>query len=155
MSVAGRILAATRQKGWRIATAESCTGGLVMATLTSVAGGSDVLEGGVVTYSNRMKLNILNISEETLDVFGAVSEQVALEMAVGVANLTKADLCLSVTGIAGPGGSEQKPEGRVCFSLYVAGKTRVETVEFGALGRENVRQAALNHGLSMLASGII
>ena len=145
------LLAAARAKGWRIATAESCTGGMVAAALTDVAGSSDVFDRGFVTYSNAAKTAMLGVRPETLAAYGAVSEEVAREMAQGAVAASKADLAVSITGIAGPGGSEFKPEGRVCFGLATRdGALRVETVEFGALGRDKVRQAARDHAISLL-----
>ena len=154
MSV-GELLAAARAKGLRIATAESCTGGMISAALTDVAGSSDVFDAGFVTYSNAAKQRMLGVSRETLDAVGAVSEDVAREMAEGALARSDADLAVSVTGIAGPGGSEFKPEGRVCFGLAVRGKaTATETVEFGALGRAAVRQATVAHALAQIRRAI-
>lgn len=149
------LLQAARYWGLRIATAESCTGGMVSAALTDVAGSSDVFERGFVTYSNAAKQEMLGVSAETLAAHGAVSEEVAREMAEGVLSHSAADLAVSVTGIAGPGGSEFKPEGRVCFGLAMRGQeTQVETVEFGARGRDKVRRAARDHALSLLAKAL-
>lgn len=149
------ILQAARYWGHRIATAESCTGGMVSAALTDVAGSSDVFDRGFVTYSNAAKQEMLGVSAETLAAHGAVSEAVAREMAEGALAHSAADLAVSITGIAGPGGSEFKPEGRVCFGLALRGhETRVETVEFGAKGRDKVRRAARDHALSLLAGAL-
>ncbi|MBI1172680.1 nicotinamide-nucleotide amidohydrolase family protein [bacterium] len=149
------ILQAARYWGWKIATAESCTGGMVAARLTDVAGASDVFERGFVTYSNDAKTEMLGVSPSTLAQFGAVSEEVAKEMAEGAIWHSKAGLAVSITGIAGPGGSEFKPEGRVCFGLALKGRqTRLETVEFGALGRDKVRAAACDHALALLAMAL-
>ncbi|MBP6736518.1 MAG: CinA family protein [Rhodobacteraceae bacterium] len=149
------ILQAARYWGHRIATAESCTGGMVSAALTDVAGSSDVFDRGFVTYSNAAKQEMLGVSAETLAAHGAVSEAVAREMAEGALAHSAADLAVSITGIAGPGGSEFKPEGRVCFGLAMRGRaTRVETVEFGAKGRDKVRRAARDHALSLLAGAL-
>jgi len=145
------LLAAARAKGWRIAIAESCTGGMVAAALTDVAGSSDVFDRGFVTYSNAAKTAMLGVRAETLAAYGAVSEEVAREMAQGAVAASEADLAVSITGIAGPGGSEFKPEGRVCFGLATRdGALRVETVEFGALGRTKVRTGARDHAISMM-----
>ena len=133
-----------------IATAESCTGGLVAAALTEVAGSSDVFDRGFVTYSNAAKMAMLGVRAQTLADHGAVSEPVAVEMAEGALGRSQAALAVSITGIAGPGGSEFKPEGRVCFALAGARGTQVETVEFGALGRAQVRMAARDHALALL-----
>lgn len=145
------LLQAARVLGWRIATAESCTGGMVAAALTDVAGASDVFDRGFVTYSNAAKVDMLGVRPETLSAHGAVSEEVAREMARGAFDHADASLAVSITGIAGPGGSEHKPEGRVCFAIAQdGGDLRSETVEFGALGRDKVRLAARDHALRML-----
>jgi nicotinamide-nucleotide amidase len=137
-----------------ITTAESCTGGMVAAALTDVAGSSAGFERGFVTYSNTAKVEMLGVSPETLDAHGAVSEQVALEMARGALVHSAAHVAVSITGIAGPGGSEHKPEGRVCFAIADADRTRAETVEFGALGRAKVREAARDHALVLLEQAL-
>jgi nicotinamide-nucleotide amidase len=143
------------EQGIMIATAESCTGGMVATALTDIPGSSAVVDRGFVTYTNDAKQQMLGVRGETLNAYGAVSEQVAQEMADGALRQSRAQLAVSITGIAGPGGSEFKPEGRVCFGRAAAGQpTRTETVEFGALGRERVRQAARDHALKMLYSGL-
>ena len=145
------LLDLCRSKGLKIATAESCTGGMVGAWLTDVAGSSDVFDRGFITYSNAAKRDMLGVSPATLDAHGAVSEQVAREMALGALSRSQADLAVSITGIAGPGGSEHKPEGRVCFGLATRDACQTETVEFGALGRAKVRHAAAVHAVNLLA----
>lgn len=138
-----------------IATAESCTGGMIAAALTEIPGSSAVVDAGFVTYSNAAKMRMLGVSASTLHTYGAVSENVAQEMAEGALARSEATLTVSVTGIAGPGGSEFKPEGRVCFGLAQAGQdTRTETVEFGALGRDAVRAATRDHALNLLANAL-
>ncbi len=145
------LLNRARESGLMIATAESCTGGLVAAALTEIAGASDVFERGFVTYTNQAKQEMLGVQADTLNAYGAVSEQVAAEMASGALAASGAQMAVSITGIAGPGGSEFKPEGRVCFGLAQTGhQTTTQTIEFGALGRSNVRQAACNHALMLL-----
>ena len=154
MTVAA-ILNASRRRGWRIATAESCTGGMVAVALTELPGSSDVFERGFVTYSNAAKIDMLGVRAATLAEFGAVSPQVAQEMATGALGHSAADLAVSITGIAGPGGSEFKPEGRVCFGVAQKGSpVWGETVEFGAVGRETVRLAARDHALALLARAL-
>lgn len=149
------LLQRARYWGYRIACAESCTGGMVAAALTDVAGSSNVFDRGFVTYSNQAKIDMLGVMAATLDAHGAVSEPVAAEMALGALAHAHADLAVSITGIAGPGGSEFKPEGRVCFGLALKGHpVRVETVEFGALGRDRVRLAARDHALGLLQSAM-
>ncbi|WP_170372453.1 CinA family protein [Ruegeria arenilitoris] len=138
-----------------IATAESCTGGMVAAAMTDIPGSSAVVDRGFVTYSNAAKQDMLGVRAGTLAAHGAVSEEVAREMAEGALAHSQAQLAVSITGIAGPGGSEFKPEGRVCFGLAVKGRpTLTETVEFGAAGRANVRRAARDHALKLLENGL-
>ncbi|GHG80861.1 CinA family protein [Pseudodonghicola xiamenensis] len=149
------LLDRARRAGLHIATAESCTGGMVIAALTDIPGSSDVVERGFVTYTNRAKEEMLGVTRASLDAFGAVSEQVAREMAEGALTHSTADLAVSITGIAGPGGSEFKPEGRVCFGLAMTGRaTMTETMEFGALGRANVRAASRDHALGLLLAAL-
>ena len=145
------ILSHAKARGIMIATAESCTAGLIAGALTEIAGSSSVFERGFVTYSNDAKREMLGVRATTLETVGAVSEEVAREMAEGALTRSGADLTVSVTGIAGPGGSEFKPEGRVCFGLAATGQTTVtETVEFGAIGRTQVRAATVEHALTFL-----
>jgi nicotinamide-nucleotide amidase len=154
MSIA-ELLEAAKARGLMITTAESCTGGMVAAALTDVPGSSAVVERGFVTYSNTAKEEMLGVRGDTLRAHGAVSEEVAREMAQGALARSGAQIAVSITGIAGPGGSEHKPEGRVCFGLAQDGlDTRVETVEFGALGRDAVRRAARDHALALLAGAV-
>lgn len=153
-----RLLALCRAHAVTLATAESCTGGMVAARLTRLSGSSDMFDRGIVTYSNAAKMQLLGVTAETLERYGAVSEQVAVEMAEGLRARSEAALNVSITGIAGPGGSEHKPEGRVCFALaYGKGldrPTRTETVEFGAIGRDQVREASTLHAMQLLIAGL-
>jgi nicotinamide-nucleotide amidase len=149
------MLVLAKAAGATIATAESCTGGLVAGAITEIAGSSDVFDRGFVTYSNKAKQQMLGVQAATLMAHGAVSEPVAREMAEGALSRSGATLAVSVTGIAGPGGSEFKPEGRVCFGLAERGcDTEVQTVEFGALGRSAVRAASVDHALQLLISAL-
>ena len=149
VEAAARVVEANRAAGRRIAVAESCTAGLVCAALTEVAGSSDVFEAGFVTYSDRTKMELLGVSEDVLDTFGAVSIAVAWGMAQGALDRTKADVAVAITGIAGPGGgSERKPVGTVVFARARRGESPKDIVadqrDFGDLGRGGVRlQAAL------------
>ncbi|ATX66714.1 CinA family protein [Roseinatronobacter bogoriensis] len=151
---AAQLLQAARERGITIATAESCTGGLIIAALTDIAGSSDVVDRGFVTYSNRAKQEMLGVSVASLQKYGAVSEEVAAEMAQGALERADAGLTIAVTGIAGPGGSEFKPEGRVCFGLAHAAGTRTQTVEFGAIGRAQVRAATVAHAIGMMLGAL-
>ncbi len=148
------VLDAARRAGLQIVTAESCTGGMIIARLTDVPGSSDVVDRGFVTYSNAAKQAMLGVRAETLERFGAVSEQVAREMAKGAQAQSGAGLAIAVTGIAGPGASEFKPEGRVCFGLAHGSTTATETVEFGAIGRAQVRAATVQHALSLIGRAL-
>ena len=149
-AVAEEILRKAQAYGLKITCAESCTGGMISAALTDIAGSSAIFEQGFVTYSNAAKQKMLGVRSETLADYGAVSEPVAREMAEGALRQAQTDIAISVSGIAGPGGSEFKPEGRVCFALASAQGTQSETQEFGARGRAEVRQAALNHALNLI-----
>ncbi len=155
---AARLLQLARNHGSHgvmIATAESCTGGMLSAALTDLAGSSDMFERGFVTYSNAAKSEMLGVLPQTLDRFGAVSEPVALEMAIGALAHSNATLAVSITGVAGPGGSANKPEGRVCFGLAYQGRVaEAETIEFGPRGRDYVRIAARDHALFLLISAL-
>ena len=148
------ILALARARGVMIATAESCTGGLIIGRLTDVAGSSDAVDRGFVTYSNAAKIEMLGIRPETLAAHGAVSQEIAAEMAEGALAHSQAGIAVAVTGIAGPGGSEHKPEGRVCFGIADRHGVRTETVEFGAIGRAEVRAATVGHALSLLKAAL-
>lgn len=140
-----------RARDLKIATAESCTGGLVAALLTSVNGSSDVFERGFVTYSNRAKLECLGVEASMLDQFGAVSTETAKAMAAGVLARAPVEIALSVTGIAGPGGgSPAKPVGLVYFGCATHGGITVVEKRFGDIGRVGVRLAAVAVGLDLL-----
>ena len=155
MTLSEEVLELARAKSVLIATAESCTGGMVAAALTDVPGSSDVVDRGFVTYSNAAKMAMLGVTAETLQRYGAVSEEVAREMAQGALKHSDAQLAVSITGIAGPGGSEHKPEGRVCFACAGLGNLRIETVEFGPMGRARVRAASRDHALEMLRDALL
>jgi nicotinamide-nucleotide amidase len=135
-----------------IASAESCTGGMLSSAITEIPGSSVIFECGFVTYSNISKMELLSVKENTLNFYGAVSEEVAGEMAIGAINNSKANLAISITGIAGPGGSNTKPEGMVCFSIAFENEIKLtETKKWGALGRNIIRQKATLHGLRLLS----
>ena len=135
-----------------IASAESCTGGMLSSAITEIPGSSAIFECAFVTYSNISKMKLLGVNENTLDFYGAVSEEVAGEMAIGALNNSQASLAISITGIAGPGGSITKPEGMVCFSIAIKNEIKLtKTKNWGALGRDRVRQTATLHGLQLLS----
>jgi len=145
------VLTRAKERGILIATAESCTGGMVGAALTAVPGSSAAYERGFVTYSNAAKRQMLGVTQGALDAHGAVSEAVAAEMARGAVRNSGARLAVSLTGIAGPGGSEHKPEGRVCFGIAFDESDPVATtVDFGPLGRDTVRARATLQALHLL-----
>lgn len=154
MSLAAQILDSAITKCKKVTTAESCTGGKVAAAITDIAGSSAIFERGFVTYSNQAKQEMLGVSGTTLDTFGAVSEEVAREMADGARHAAQADVAVAISGIAGPGGSEFKPEGRVCYAVSTASGTRTETIEHGALGRAQVRDAATQHALHLILDSL-
>ncbi|WP_411890355.1 CinA family protein [Yoonia sp. SDW83-1] len=151
---ASALLNSARAKGLMIATAESCTGGMVSAAITDIPGSSDVFDRGFVTYTNAAKRQMLGVADATLAAHGAVSEQVAAEMAAGALAQSDARIAVSITGIAGPGGSDHKPEGRVCFGVASPSMTRTETCDFGALGRDKVRRVATEHALALLQQAV-
>ncbi|MEL7151286.1 MAG: CinA family protein [Pseudomonadota bacterium] len=151
---AARVLDLARAQGVMIATAESCTGGLIAGALTDVPGASDVVDRGFVTYSNAAKSEMLGVDPTLIETHGAVSEPVAEAMATGALLRSKAGLTVSVTGVAGPGGSDAKPEGMVCFGVATAEGTNTETVLFGPRGRKGVRDATVRHALSLLQKAL-
>jgi nicotinamide-nucleotide amidase len=151
-SAAAAVLDLCRRRGWKLGTAESCTGGLIAGALTAIAGSSDVVEGGFVTYSNAAKTAVLGVPAGLIDRVGAVSAEVASAMAEGVlARLPATDLAISVTGIAGPGGATPgKPVGLVYFGLGRRGWP-VETYrEIFDGDRDAVRRAAVLRALELL-----
>ncbi len=138
------------QKNLKIAVAESCTGGMVSATLINYPGISDVFMEGCVTYSNEAKMKRLGVKKETLDLYGAVSEETAVEMAIGVSKGFDTNIGLSTTGIAGPnGGSDEKPVGLVYTCIYINGKTHVYKNIFKG-DRQSVRTQTVNQILQSL-----
>ena len=145
-----QLLDLAQAKCLTFATAESCTGGLVAAQLTEMPGSSATFLWGAVTYSNAAKRSQLGVSQITLVAHGAVSEEVAVAMARGAHIRSGADIAVSITGIAGPGGSDHKPEGRVCFALAKNTGIVAQTRDFGALGRRAVRLAARDHAIALL-----
>jgi nicotinamide-nucleotide amidase len=152
-TLANRVLALCRARGLRVATAESCTGGLVASALTAIAGSSDVVECGFVTYSNAAKQQLLGIPATTLVRYGAVSGKTAAAMAKGALERSRADLAVSITGIAGPsGGSKQKPVGLVHFAAASRDGSLLERRRlFGNIGRRRVRERSVVEALELLS----
>lgn len=150
ISQASGLLESYRQKGLKLATAESCTGGLISALLTEIAGSSDVFECGFVTYSNESKIKLLGVDKKLIEQHGAVSEEVARAMAVGAIAKTGADVAVSVTGIAGPtGGTSDKPVGLVYIA--VATKDKISCAKNIFTGnREHIRSQSVSKALEML-----
>ncbi|MCF2903942.1 CinA family protein [Octadecabacter sp. CECT 8868] len=155
VSLAQEIVELAIAKSVILTTAESCTGGMVSAALTDIAGSSAMFERGFVTYSNAAKVEMLGVEPLTLDQVGAVSEEVAAQMAHGARRAAKADIAVSITGIAGPGPSEHKPEGRVCFGVATADGVQAVTHDFGALGRGQVRENSVQTALELLNAALI
>lgn len=147
---AKKILKIAEKKKLKITCAESCTGGLLSALLTEISGASNNFERGFVTYSNSAKKEMLKVKEKTLKAYGAVSEEVAKEMAIGAQKNAKADIAISITGIAGPdGGSVAKPVGLVYIA--VANREKVIVKRFNFCGtRSKVRSSAINQALEMM-----
>ena len=155
MTQAEKLVELLKASGITCATAESCTGGMVGAAITAVPGSSEVYLGGVVSYANSVKEGVLGVSGRTLETVGAVSEECAVEMAEGVRKLTSADIAVSITGIAGPGGgSEEKPVGLVWFARATADGTISDKAIFPG-SRSEVREAAMRHALGLIATAAV
>ena len=155
---ARQVIEANRLAGRRIAVAESCTAGLICAALTEIAGSSDVFEAGIVTYADEAKTDLLKVSSDVLETFGAVSIATAWAMAQGALKATRADVTVAITGIAGPeGGTPRKPVGTVVFARARRGADPKEIVadvkQFGDLGRGGVRLQAALCALELLMPG--
>jgi len=151
-AAAVRLLELSRKRGLKIATAESCTGGLVAAALIDIAGSSAVVDRGFVTYSNEAKQQMLGVKAAALKRHGAVSAETAAAMAKGALKHSQADLVVAITGIAGPGGgSKQKPVGLVYFAAAKRGGRRLARARrYGAIGRRRVRERSVAEALAML-----
>ncbi len=148
---AEELVCVLRNKGWKLATAESCTGGLVAGAMTDIAGSSDVFDRGFVTYSNAAKTDMLGVPAEMIIQHGAVSEAVARAMAKRALKHSDADVAVAITGVAGPGGgSAEKPVGLVHFACATKGKTIHLARRFGDLGRAAVREAAVSQALQLV-----
>lgn len=150
------IIAAYRDRGLMIATAESCTGGLIAGALTEIAGSSAVVDRGFVTYTNQAKMDLIGVSATTLQTFGAVSRETALQMAHGALMRSGAEVAVAVTGIAGPGGgSAEKPVGLVHLALTTrSGLIDHREMRYGEIGRDQVRIATVRTALEMLAAAV-
>ena len=139
-----------KKKGWTISVAESCTGGLIGSLLTSIPGSSDYFAGGVIAYSNKAKMDLLSVSSQTLDKYGAVSEETVKEMSHGVKKLLKTDVGISVSGIAGPtGGSKNKPVGTVVLGVDIPQKIITNILSLKG-DRNKIREKAAIRALEIL-----
>lgn len=144
MTKAEKLISILNEKGWHISFAESCTGGLAAAGIVDVAGSSAVLNASFVTYANEAKIKYADVSPETIKLHGVVSEEVAGEMAKGVAKETASEVGIGISGIAGPGGgTDRKPVGMVCFGFCIEGEVFTKTMQFGNIGRTEVRTASV------------
>jgi nicotinamide-nucleotide amidase len=155
-ALARAVLEKARNAGVMVATAESCTGGLVAGALTDIPGSSDVVDRGFVTYTNAAKMEMLGVSAATLDAVGAVSGETAREMAVGALARSRAHIAVSITGIAGPGGgSVDKPVGLVWFGLARRGAEPLKMEKrFEDMGRDKVRAASVGIALSLILDAL-
>jgi nicotinamide-nucleotide amidase len=151
-AAARRVLDACRARGWKLATAESCTGGLVVAALTEIAGSSDVVDRGFVTYSNAAKEMMVGVPRAIIEAHGAVSGQTAAAMAKGALDHSAADVSVAITGIAGPGGgSAEKPVGLVYFAAATRdGRLLQRLQRYGDIGRAEVRERSVLEALALL-----
>ncbi|MEH6405017.1 MAG: CinA family protein [Sneathiella sp.] len=150
-ALATQVIEACKAKKWYVATAESCTGGLIGGALTDIAGSSAVVDRGFITYTNKAKMQVLGVKSETLRAVGAVAEQTACEMAAGALKNSTSAITVAVTGIAGPGSAGDKPAGRV--HLAVATKDGIadhRQMDYGDIGRAEVRLATVKTALEML-----
>jgi nicotinamide-nucleotide amidase len=151
-TLAADLIVAAKGKGLRIATAESCTGGLIIGTLTEIAGSSAVVDRGFITYSNEAKVEMLGVASSLIDQVGAVSREVAIAMVEGAIAGSSADIAVAVTGVAGPGGgSPDKPVGLVHFAAIRRGQpVRHAEHRFGDVGRSQIRLATVREALLMV-----
>ncbi len=153
LQAATSLLAECRARGLMLATAESCTGGLIAATLTEIAGSSDVVDRGFITYSNNAKSDMLGVPPELIEAHGAVSGPVAASMATGALKRSQAALTIAVTGVAGPGGgTEGKPVGTVWFAVASRGADSATERQVFPGDRAAVREATVEHALAMLSA---
>jgi nicotinamide-nucleotide amidase len=155
LTEAESLLAACRAQGILLATAESCTGGLIAAALTAIAGSSDVVDRGFVTYSNDAKNQMLGVPMALIEALGAVSEPVAEKMAEGALRNSNATITVAVTGVAGPGGgSAAKPVGLVCFGLARSGQATITENHVFPGDRTAIRAATVDHAFKMIRAAL-
>ena len=152
MTIEEQVVNKLIDRGFHISFAESCTGGLCCGTLVNVSNASKVLDMSFVTYANEAKVELINVSHETIENYGVVSEQVAGEMCKGVAEKAHSEVGVGITGVAGPtGGTAKKPVGMVCFGFYVLGNVITRTMQFGNIGRNEVRAKSVDFVFNTLA----
>lgn len=152
MTIEEQVVNKLIDRGFHISFAESCTGGLCCGTLVNVSNASKVLDMSFVTYANEAKVELINVNPETIENYGVVSEQVAEEMCKGVAEKAHSEVGVGVTGVAGPtGGTAKKPVGMVCFGFYVLGNVTTRTMQFGNIGRNEVRAKSVDFVFNTLA----
>ena len=151
MKKAKRVIKAAQEKGLKLSVAESCTGGMVGAALSSVSGASSVFMGGIISYDNKVKINLLKVSKTDLAKYGAVSKSVAKQMAIGAKKACGADIAVSITGIAGPtGGSVEKPVGTVWIGIANHNNSQAKLFKFEDAGRKKIRKNATKAALDLL-----
>ena len=157
-NMAQELIDALRARGWRMAAAESCTGGRIAQRITAVPGASDVFSGSMVSYSCETKQSALGVRAETLDKYGAVSEETAREMALGALQITEADVAVSTTGVAGPGGGTADcPVGTVCFGLALRASGEVSSVRVqfdSSAEREAICGMAATYAMELVMGAI-
>ena len=154
--IAAEVNALIRERRFMLSTAESCTGGGVAAAITSCPGSSDVFKGAVVAYSNEVKSSLLGVSEDTLRLFGAVSEETVREMAAGVSSVMKSDCAIATSGIAGPGGgTKEKPVGTVWVATLVAGAVSATLLQLPDKGRDENIKATIIRALELLKERLL
>lgn len=152
MTIEEQVVNKLIDRGFHISFAESCTGGLCCGTLVNVSNASKVLDMSFVTYANEAKVELINVNPETIESYGVVSEQVAGEMCKGVAEKAHSEVGVGITGVAGPtGGTAKKPIGMVCFGFYVLGNMTTRTMQFGNIGRNEVRAKSVDFVFNTLA----
>lgn len=152
MTIEEQVVNKLIDRGFHISFAESCTGGLCCGMLVNVSNASKVLDMSFVTYANEAKVELINVNPETIENYGVVSEQVAGEMCKGVAEKAHSEVGVGITGIAGPtGGTAKKPVGMVCFGFYVLGNVTTHTMQFGNIGRNEVRAKSVDFVFNTLA----
>lgn len=152
MTIEEQVVNKLIDRGFHISFSESCTGGLCCGTLVNVSNASKVLDMSFVTYANEAKVELINVNPETIENYGVVSEQVAGEMCKGVAEKAHSEVGVGITGVAGPtGGTAKKPVGMVCFGFYVLGNVTTRTMQFGNIGRNEVRAKSVAFVFNTLA----